>query len=194
MKKLLLICLLLCILIANLYAEDVNFGWSLGTIWIYHDVNQNKSNADVDILHFNWLLYNRVILAFNVLSVQGSNENDEINYLTLLPLEAAFVPFLYRIGNSHELGLSLYGKIGWEIISYEDKEYLDSGGFSASVGSQLFLQLRETGSKSPYSRFLSIFVDYNFAKKLKFGISVDLSPFIFGLIIFNNDKNASIEY
>jgi hypothetical protein len=184
------ICFLLFLFvfsIANINAEEINYGWSLGTLWIHYNFSENKFNADIDILHFNWLLYNKFILGFNLVSVQGSAPNDEKSYITVLPMEAAFVPLIYNFSYNHQLGLSFYGKIGWELTSYKDKEQLENG-FYASIGSQLFLQFTEPNSRSPYSRYLSLYVDYNFFRGLKFGFSVDVTPVVLWLILFNNDR------
>jgi len=186
MKIFLLLCFLLCLPTANLDAQDINFGWSLGTLWIYYDAMQNKINADVDVLHFDWLLNNRIIIGFNLVNVYGSSQNDEITRNTILPLEIGFIPLIYEINTNHQLCLSLYGKMGWHLIAYKDSDKTDDK-FFGSIGSQLFLQFKEPNSRTPYSRYLSLFAEYTIFKVFRAGIVIDISPIIIGLFLFNNN-------
>jgi len=190
MNKKILCFLIFLLFISSINAntDEVKFGWSLGTLWTHYDFSQKKVNADIDILHLNWFLYNKFILGFNAFNVQGSSPNDEISYFTILPLELAFVPIIYNFSYNHQLGISFFGKMGWGLTSYKDREQLDSSLY-ASIGSQLFLQFTEPNSLQPYSRYLSLYVDYNFFRGLKFGISIDISPIVIWLSIFGN-KNT----
>ena len=181
----LLVLFLFFIPLKNTAAEEYNFGWSLGNLGVYYDFSQNRFNSDIELLHFNWLLKERLILGFSALNFQDFFRYNETSYGMLLPLEIAYIPLAFNLNDNHQLALSIYGKGGWEIISdnVNRDEPFKSNGLNASVGSQLFLQYRLPNSRQPYSRYLSLFADYSFNNGFKFGINFDISfPVILWLV------------
>jgi len=189
MKKLLIICLLLFFPLANSSADDnVNFGFTLGNIGVFYNSSLERISGDVDLLHFSWLLYNRLILGFSIINLTLSSfEDEEINN-TILPLEVGFIPFSYNINDKHQLCFSLNGKAGWHIKSNVNNNHIDHS-FYGSLGGQLFLQYRHPGSLSPYSRYLSLFAEYNTFEELRAGFKVDLTTVALMLFLTNTSVN-----
>ncbi|MDR0322266.1 MAG: hypothetical protein LBI28_12265 [Treponema sp.] len=183
MKKLIVVFLLFlfCFPVINSYAEDVNFGFSLGTIWTYYDISADKFNVDADLFHFNWLLHDKFIIGVNLARAIGSPDNHNTQVI-LLPVELGFIPLSYNLNANHQLCLSINGKMGWH-FAYRNEDLI-SNQFYGSIGTQLFLQFREPGSQIPYSRYLSLFVEYNTLQEFKVGIGVDLSLILLGIFLW----------
>ena len=168
----------------NAATEDFNFGWSLGNIWFYYEPSQNYVSLDYSILHFNWLLYDKFIMAFDTLQIQSSPVDNEYFRILILPLEAAFIPLSFNIGRNHQLCFSVNSRMSWQLTTHKEPEK-DSHAFFGSIGTELFLQLRMPESRMPYSRYLALFADYNIHRELKFGVRVDLTSVLLGLIWFS---------
>ena len=163
--------------------ENINFGWSLGNIWVYHTILQNDqyttSVGGFDILHFNWLLYNRLILGINLFTSHGSPGNNSFT-LALLPIEVGFIPLSFNISRNHQLNFSVNGKVGW---LYEN--YRNNDRFYASLGGRIFLQFRHPDTRRPYSRYLSLFAEYNTFREWRIGVGIDLTMVVFGLLMLD---------
>jgi hypothetical protein len=193
-KKLLIFITIILIFLAspNIEAENVNFGWTLGNVWLFHDSILNRTNIDIDFLHFNWLLNEIFIIGFSIYSLNGTHPDDLISKSTLLPIELGFIPLNFNLGQYNQLGLSLNSRFGWQMLLHENIENsLYDNRFVGSIGSQIFLQFRNPGQRTPYSRYFSIFAEYNNLREFKIGVKIDLTVILLGLLwidIINNDN------
>ncbi|MCL2293977.1 MAG: hypothetical protein FWC36_03840 [Spirochaetes bacterium] len=92
---------------------------------------------------------------------------------TLLPLELAFVPFIYSISRNHHLGISINSKMGWQLLHHNNIDKTDHR-FIGSIGAQLFLKFNQPG-RTYFYRYLSLFADYNIYGEFRAGIGVGIS-------------------
>jgi len=155
-------------IISKINAQDFRFGWNIGSINLYGDIKNDESDVDCNIFHFNWII-NKFSLGFNILDIYDFNQkkyNGIIKY-SILPVKLSYV----LLSDNDWLFLSVYGKAGWQltrIINDDDINHDIYGSF----GIQLFAFPELIYNYSPY---FALFCEYDTYKRLKIGLSLDLS-------------------
>jgi len=165
------ICFLfLFFIILNIHAQDINFGWNLGSVNIYYDIKKQEFNGDYNIFNFNWII-NKFSIGFDIIDIYDFNNsiNNGIEKYSILPIKLAYVP----LNINNWLFLSIYGKTGWQITNNDNNI---NHGIYGSIGIQFFLFPKWMFYYSPY---YSLFFEYDTQEKLKIGISIDLGTFLY---------------
>jgi hypothetical protein len=164
--------LFLFFIIIKIHAQDVKFGWNIGSVNIYGDVKNLEFNGDYNILQFNWII-DKFSIGFNIIDIYDFNNSiyNGIDQYIILPIKLSYVP----LNHNDWLFLSIYSKTGWQITKNINENNINHGIYS-SIGIQLFIFPKWILYYSPY---YSLFFEYDTHKKMKIGISLDLGTLIY---------------
>lgn len=170
MKKIFVIMFCI-IIIQKTNASDFKFGWSFGDIEIYYDFLYSKSNANLQLLKFDWVILEKYGFGVSAFEYQKINQNKKT--YAILPVEFSYSPINYE----ELLYFSIYGKAGWQ--------FSPTNSFYGAVGTRLLLF---PSFKFYYSCRISAFIEYNTFKELKVGLSLDLGSIIAGILLAKKDS------
>ena len=168
-KNKILTFLIFFLLIKNINAYTLKFGWSIGNLNIYGDALNKEINFDVNILHFKWIIKNFSV-DINILDINDIYNTNEYKY-SILPVKLAYVPLKYN----DKLFFSVYGKFGWQITENKNNNDINHGIFN-SIGINLYFFPK---LRLYYSPYFSLFSEYDTYNKLKIGLEIDISALVF---------------
>jgi hypothetical protein len=164
-----IIFLIFLLLVFKIEAQGLKFGWNIGNFNIGYDILNKEFDPSLEIFQFTWVK-NKFSIGFNIFDIHWAYE---ISHCSILPVTLAYVPLNYE----DFLFFFFFSKAGWEQVFIDNHI---NNGFYGSVGIKFFIF--PDIDFLHYSPYFSIFTEYDNHKKLKIGLSIDISAIILFLL------------